>query len=154
MPIVNRLEIKSIPFLKEKWFLDLMDTGFGEILNIGMIDAPDVAIGSPAEVGFQLRDIRGNAVASSVYLELGVYDNQYDATPAATAVLSDGLNTAIAGTVIAGGNGPLLEVMTDATGLFKCALNNAVAGQVFIRAKAGVSSPVLDCREIDSVTFS
>ena len=115
-----------------------------------MDDAPDVTGGgTTVAVGFQLKDGNQNAAVARL-VEFAVFDDVDLGTPATNATL----DTPTAGTIVSGAGSAALKVKTDASGKFTCTLTNNVDEQVSLSTSPTFGSPILDCIEIDSVTFS
>jgi hypothetical protein len=122
-----------------------------QIIVVDMIDAPNVTGGgTTVEVGFQLRGSGGDKHEVEELVQFAVFDDENFSVPAVNA----DLDTASAGTIIAGGGSAALKVKTDATGLFKCTLTDTVDETVYLACDAAFGGPMVDCRDIDDVTFS
>jgi hypothetical protein len=128
-----------------------LGNAFAEILNVEMDDAADVTGGGTTRaVGFQVTDFAGNPIDYAVSLELAVFDDVNLTVPATSATLA----TATQGTILAGSATAALKVRTDTAGRFLCTLTNLFDTTVYLGASPSFGSPLMDCREIDSVTFS
>lgn len=128
-----------------------LQNAFKEILNVKMADNPDVGGGgTTGSVEFQITDFAGDNIDGEKILELAVFDDIGLATPAANATL----DTAANGTILGGAGTAALKVQTDATGKFKCTLTDLIDETVYLGCSPSFGSPLIDCREIDSVTFS
>lgn len=128
-----------------------VNRGLNEVLSAIIDDVADVGGGgTTAAVGLQLVDFEGKNIAEQHVLGFGVYDD----TDAITAGVNATLNTATAGTILAGAASAELIVKTDANGRFACTLTDAIDEAVFLIASRNKRSPILDCRDVDSVTFS
>lgn len=127
-----------------------------ELRNVKMDDNADVGGGgTTGPVGFQVTDFAGDDLAEKVILELGVYDEASgDATKPGAAAAAATLNTATSGLILDGAGSAAIVVETDATGRFDCTLTDAVDETVILACRSARGSSVLDCRELDSVTFS
>lgn len=118
---------------------------------VAIDDADDVAGGGTTQtVGLQLKDQDGNDLEEVHVLKFGVYDDADGITEGTSATL----NTASAGSILAGAGGAVLTVKTSSTGKFTCTLTDASDEAVYLMASAAIRSPILDCRDSDSVTFS
>ena len=152
MGIINRRQLSGtgVSPAHVKSFLDLLDQALDETINVAMDDTPDVTGGGiTGNVGCQLRNVKGDKLEIEAVLEFGVFDEEEVTTPAANATL----NTASKGAILSGGGGNALKVKTDATGKFTCVLTNASDEQVFVGSSPSFGSPLLDCREVDAITF-
>lgn len=126
------------------------DTLKAACIVVAVDDADDVGSGGTTQtVGLQLNDQDGSALAAQHLLTFGGYA---DANGSAAA--NGTLATATAGTIISGSGTAELKVLTDAAGKFTCTLTNAVDEAVHLIAGPTIGSPILDCRDSDSVTFS
>ncbi len=125
--------------------------GGGLDIVVKMDDAPDVTGGgTTTSVGFQLRDAASRNLALQTVLEFGVFDDAVLATPAAAATL----DTAAQGTIVGGAGTAALKVQTDANGRFSCTLTDAADETVWLGCSPSFGSPIVDCKDIDAVTFS
>lgn len=120
--------------------------------RVAVDDTPDVTGGGTTAVtGFQLVDQAGNNVERAVKVGFGVYDDANGVTPGVNATL----DTATAGSIVAGAGTAELEVITDATGKFTCTLTDAVDELVYLMGtQPAVGAPPLDNTDRESVTFS
>ncbi len=154
MGVINRRELSGTgvsPAHVEK-FLDLLDQALDEFVNVSMDDAADVGGGGTTRlVGFQLRNVKGEKLALSTVLEFAAFDEAGLVTPAVNAVLND---IGTVGTILSGAASAALKVQTDVNGKFTCTLTNTADEQISLGASPSFGSPLLDCREIDQVTFS
>jgi len=128
-----------------------IENAIDEILNVSMIDAPDVSGGATTQtVGFQITDFAGAAKAGEFKLEMGAFD---DADLGVSSVIGK-LATATKGSIVANEGTSTIKVKTDATGAFECTLTGATGFDIFLGCAVTFGGSVLDCRSIDSVTFS
>jgi len=118
---------------------------------VAIDDVADVGSGgTTAVVGLQLKDLDGANVAAARTVAFGAYA---DANGAAAS--SGGtLDTATAGTILTGAASAALTVVTDSNGKFTCTLTDAVDEVVYLLAGPTVRSPILDCKDVDSVEFT
>ena len=133
-----------------------VETAVQELRNVLMDDNADVgAGGTTGSVGFQVTDFAGDPLAEKVILELGVYDEAVgDATKPGAAAGTATLGTAASGLILDGAGTAAIVVETDATGRFDCTLTDAVDETVILACSPARGSCVIDCRQLDSVTFS
>lgn len=153
MGIINRRQLSGtgVSPAHVKKFLDLLDQALDEFVNIAIDGSADVGGGgTTANVGFQLKNVKGENLKLEAVLEFAVFDDEEMSIPAVNATL----DTATKGTIIAGGASAALKVKTDENGKFTCTLTNAVDEQVFVGSSPSFGSPILDCRELDAITFS
>ncbi len=154
MGVINRRELSGTgvsPAHVEK-FLDLLDQALDEFVNVSMDDAADVGSGGTTRlVGFQLRNVKGDKLALSIVLEFAAFDEAGLVTPAVNATLDD---VGTVGTILSGDGTAALKVRTDAKGKFTCTLTDLTDEQISLGSSPSFGSSLLDCREIDQVTFS
>jgi hypothetical protein len=117
-----------------------------------MVDAPDVTGGgTQADIGFQVTDVTGKAVAGQFLVELAAFDDTYCSVPAANATL----DTAASGSTIVGGSGTAaIKVLTGTDGSFGCKLNNPSDTTITLSCYPTFGGPALVCHDKDFVTFS
>ena len=128
-----------------------MKNAFSEIMNVKMDDAQDVSGGGTTRaVGFQVTDFSGANLSTQVKLELAASDDVGLTQPATNATL----NTATQGTILDGAASNTLIVQTSTSGRFTCTLTDFSDETVFLSCKSVHGTPLIDCREFDSVTFS
>ena len=128
-----------------------IENALREILNVEMIDAEDVTGGGTTQtVGFQVTDFAGTPIAGEYVLEMGAFDDLWCGTPSAVGTL----DSATKGTIIADAGTSTIKLRTDANGAFECELTGVTGVDLFLACSASFRSSVLDCRQIDSVTFS
>ena len=124
------------------------------ILVVHMMDSPNVSGGGTTQtVGFQIKKQNGDPLAIPVLVEFAIFEDAYFSVPAHGAILSD----ASVGTIIAGSReltGEALKVVTDSTGTFRCILTDILDETIYLTCFSTPGGPALDCRSIDSVTFS
>lgn len=105
-----------------------------------------------AGVGFDVKDLYGNAFSSTAKMYLGAFDDAACTIPSTTATLG----TATTGTVVSGEDTNVLEV-TPAGGVFACSLDIPLAADQVVYLKAwahGSNNRTQDTHGTDTVTFS
>ena len=123
----------------------------GEIVNVKMDTAADATGGATTTtVGLQLQNAQGENLALQTVVEFGVFDDAVLATPAVAATL----DTETEGTIVGGAGTAALKIRTAANGRFTCTLTDAVDETVWLGCSPSFGSPIVDCRDIDAVTFS
>ncbi len=133
-----------------------VSAGLNDILNVKMTDAADVA-GTTQTVSFQITDFESRDFAAEVVLEFAVFRDADLSTPATGAGSPNGtLGTATKGSFVAGEGTAATLVKTDTNGAFECTLTltTGTPGTLFIGCRPSFKSPMLDCREFDSVSFT
>jgi hypothetical protein len=122
-----------------------------EILNVKMDDSVDATAGATTtSVGFQITDFVGDPIAGVVVLNMGAFDD----ADLSIAAVNATLDTASQGTILGGAGTAGIKIKTDANGRFACVMTNAVDETVFTGCSPSFASPLLDCREVDSTTYS
>lgn len=151
MPVINRRKLSGtgVSPAHVKSFLDLLDQALDEFVNVAIDGTPDVTGGTEANVGFQLKNVKGDKLKEVAILEFAVFDDVELATPAVNATL----DTASKGTIIDGAGSAALKVKTDSKGKFTCKLTNFIDEQVFVGSSPSFGTSLLDCREVDAITF-
>lgn len=152
MPVINRRKLSGtgVSPAHVKSFLDLLDQALDEFVNVAIDGTSDVTGGgTTATVGFQLKNVKGDKLKEEAIVEFAVFDDGELATPAVNATL----DTASKGTILDGGGSAALKVKTNNKGKFTCVLTNFIDEQVFVGSSPSFGTSLLDCREIDAITF-
>jgi hypothetical protein len=120
--------------------------------KIDVDDTADVTGGGTTAVtGFQLKDQNGQLIKRAVKCGFGVFDDVNGVTPSVAATL----DTATAGSIIAGAASNALTVLTDANGKFTCTLTNATdETNTLMGTQPTTGAPPLECEDREDVTFS
>jgi hypothetical protein len=88
--------------------------------------------------------------AGSVLFEMAAFDDAGVSTPATNATLG----TASIGSIVSGAGTAAIKGQTDAFGLFRCVLTNAVDETNWLATSATFGGPAIDGAAIADVTFS
>lgn len=119
--------------------------------SLAQVSIPDSTGTSPRQVTIQVTDLQGNALATTVYLQIGVFDDADGATLSANATIAVG-----------GGVGSLLRsltatkelaVKTNSSGQVRIDVT-AVAGTYYLIASVGRRSQILGCGDIGTIVVS
>jgi hypothetical protein len=126
-------------------------TLLGDVISVKMDTTDHPAAGVKSlTVGFQLQNFKGEDLAVALDVELAVYENSARTMLASSAYLGE----ATVGEILDGGDGAALMVRTSSSGRFECELYCFQAQTVYLACSQSAGSPLLDCREIDEITFS
>lgn len=112
---------------------------------------PAGGVNTCAGVGYDLKEMDGTTDANvQPQMYLGVFDDAACTIPAVHGTL----NTAAKGTIDSGAGTNLLKCTPDATGEMSVTLTDTTDETVHIKAWPVGTNYVIDCSDIDSVTFS
>ncbi len=112
------------------------------------VSISDASGASPVDVTIQVLDRQGNGLAESVYLEVGVFDDQHGQAVAANATIS-----VVSGTDLSSDN-KAKRIITDASGQAVIRVADGTSETVYLLARATWRSRMLDCADYGTVTIS
>ncbi|MDX2197909.1 MAG: hypothetical protein SF069_02940 [Phycisphaerae bacterium] len=130
----------------------------GDVSTSGLhvVSIPNSSGTSPRDVTIAILDNAGNAVAAETWLQVGVYQDANGADVATNATISVQTGTDVANGVHEGtAVGTKIKVCkTNSSGQLVIRVTNAVNETVYLIAGPAPRSPMIDCRDVGTVTTS
>lgn len=120
--------------------------------KFAQVSIPDASGATPQSCAITILDIQGNALAETVYLVVGVYQDADGAAEATNATISVTSGTEIddIGTTA----NKVLFCKTTSGGALTIAVANGTAESVYVLARPHTRSKILDCSDTGTVTVS